>query len=129
MARGCVVNEGDRTLKVVVLVNIESTLLKCVIDEFRKLREEPVNRSKWRREEEIDLIRVLSGFEELRWLNSAASSIGVQSVPAFKRGDDFDRWLKALNFYFGAASITDVNSEPEKVYAAPHVGYGGAGHF
>ena len=49
LARGCVVNEGDRTLKVVVLVNIESTLLKCVIDEFRKLREEPVNRSKWRR--------------------------------------------------------------------------------
>ena len=39
------------------------------------------------------------------------SSIGVQSVPAFKRGEDFDRWLKALNFYFGAAGITDVNQK------------------
>ena len=37
--------ECGQTPEVVVLVNIEGTLLKCVPDEFQKLREELVNRS------------------------------------------------------------------------------------
>ena len=35
----------------------------------------------------------------------------LQSVPAFKRGDDFERWLKALNFYFGSCAIVDSSQK------------------
>ena len=35
----------------------------------------------------------------------------LQTVPVFKRGDDFERWIKALDFYFGSCNITDVNQK------------------
>ena len=37
---------------------------------------------------------------------------GLPAVKPFERGEDFDRWLKGLDCYFGACQITD--SEQKK---------------
>ena len=40
-----------------------------------------------------------------------ANLMNLNTVPPFKRGDDFQRWLKALDFYFGSCGIDDVTQK------------------